>query len=270
MSLKDFRNANLVFFYQMGAADTRRKRIVEVVTSKGFMTVVDLAEKFNVTSATIRTDLNALEESNMLIRSHGGAIPGVAKVVNLKDDDKARNNRDLKMRIAAAAAKLVKPGDSITIASGSTMNFFAEQIATNGRINILTPSLRIASRLVDNPMVSLFFLGGYINDFTYSAYGTYATAGLDIFHSDKLFFGVEGFSVDGGLSCGFLEEADLTKKMMKSATQMIVLADSTKFRRRGFCSICALKDIDILITDDGLNDASRREITELGVELIIV
>ena len=212
----------------MGAAESRRKKIVDVVTSKGFMTVVDLAEKFNVTSATIRTDLNALEDAGLLIRSHGGAIPGVAKVVNLRDDEKAQNNKELKFRIAREAAKLVKNGDSITIASGSTMNLFAESLSQDIRVNVLTPSLRIASRLIDNPSVSLFFLGGNINNYTYSTYGPYAVYGLDIFHTNKLFFGVEGYSADGGLSCGFIEEADLTKKMMKSATQIIVLADSTK------------------------------------------
>lgn len=253
----------------MGAAETRRKKIVEEVKRRSFVSVVDLALRFDVTTATIRTDLNALEDEHLVIRSHGGAIPAVAKVVNLRDDEKAQNNKDRKKLIAVAAAKLVEPNDSIMIASGSTMNFFAEAISVKEHLNVLTPSLRIATRLVDNPLVSLFFLGGYVNDYTYSAYGTYAASGLDIFHTNKLFFGVEGFSADGGLSCGFLDEADLTRKMIKSATKIIVLADSTKYRRRGFCSICSLKDIDILITDSGLSEKARREITEQGVELII-
>lgn len=253
----------------MGAAETRREKIVRAVTQAEFLSVVELAEMFDVTTATIRTDLNTLEDEHLVIRSHGGAIPAAARVVNLRDDEKAKNNRDLKKRIAVAAAALVEPNDSITIASGSTMNVFAETISPAEKLNILTPSLRIATILVDNPLVSLFFLGGHVSNYTYSAYGPYASDGLDIFHTDKLFFGVEGFSAEGGLSCGFLEEADLTKKMMKSATKIIVLADSTKYRRRGFCSICALKDIDVLVTDSGLSEKARREITEQGVELII-
>jgi len=253
----------------MGATESRRSKIVKEVLAREFVTVVELAERFDVTTATIRTDLNALEEEQLVIRSHGGAIPAVTKVVNLREDEKAKNNKNLKKRIAAAAAELVEPNDSITIASGSTMNYFAEALSPQDHINVLTPSLRIANSLIDNPLVSLFFLGGNINSYTCSAYGNYASAGLDIFHTNKLFFGVEGFCVDGGLSCGFLEEADLTKKMMKSSTQIIVLADSTKYRRRGFCSICELKDIDVLVSDSGLSEKARNEITEQGVKLII-
>lgn len=253
----------------MGAFETRRKKIVQAVTRAEYLSVVELAEMFNVTTATIRTDLNALEDEHLVIRSHGGAIPAVTKVVNLRDDEKAKINKDQKKRIAIAAARLVEPNDSITIASGSTMNVFAETISPVEKLNVLTPSLRIATRLVDNPLVSLFFLGGHVSNYTYSAYGPYTADGLGIFHTNKLFFGVEGFSAEGGLSCGFLDEADLTKKMMKSTTKIIVLADSTKYRRRGFCSICALKDIDILVTDSGLSEKARREITEQGVELII-
>lgn len=253
----------------MLASDNRRKKIVESVIKKGFMTVVELAEDFNVTTATIRTDLNALEQKQLLVRSHGGAIPSVTKVINLKNDEKAGINKDLKVRIAIAAAQLVDPDDSITIASGSTMGYFARAISQDARLNIVTPSLRIASDLIDNPMVSVFLLGGEVSNLTCSAYGSYAAIGLDIFHTNKLFFGVEGFSVEDGLSCGVLDEGDLTKQMIKSSTKIIVLADSTKFRRRGFCHICNLKDIDILVTDSGLSEEAQKAIIEQGIELII-
>lgn len=253
----------------MSTTDNRRSKIVRKVKALGYISVSTLAEELKVTSATIRSDLNALEQEHLLIRSHGGAIPAASPVTNLREDEKAKRNMDLKLRIAAEATKLVSTNDSITIACGSTMLAFANAISPQGTLNVLTPSLRIAMSLVENENIKVFQLGGIIDDFTYSSHGQYAEKGIEMFHSNKLFFGVEGFDPQVGLSCATIGEADITKKMIQAATQIIVLADSTKFRRRGFCNICSMKDIDILITDSGLSEQAREEIQSLGIKLII-
>ncbi|MBQ0081015.1 MAG: DeoR/GlpR transcriptional regulator [Alistipes sp.] len=253
----------------MNATETRRSKIIRKVKALGFVSVSALSEELKVTSATIRSDLNALEQEHIVIRSHGGAIPASSPVTNLREDEKAKRNMDLKLRIAAEATKLVKSDDSITIACGSTMLAFANALNPQGTLNVLTPSIRIALSLVENPNVNVFQLGGMIDSFTYSSHGQYAEKGIEMFHSNKLFFGVEGFDTKVGLSCATIAEADITKKMIQAATQIVVLADSTKFRRRGFCNICSMKDIDILITDDGLDEKAREEIQSLGIKLII-
>ena len=254
----------------MTTAELRRNQIVAMVNSQGHISVTDLARELSVTTATIRTDLNALEEEHLVIRSHGGAIPAVGRVINLKEDIKEQRNRDLKARIGAAATRLIDPDDSITLATGSTMLTFAKSIVPQGNLTILTSALRIAMHFVSNPEnVSVYLLGGMIHDYTYSTWGKYAEDGLDFFFSNKLFFSCEGFDPDWGISCSLPGEAALTKKMIRSATKIILLADSTKFRRKGFCNICGFSDVDIIVTDSGLSEEARKEIRSLGVELII-
>ena len=247
----------------------RRKYISDLVTRRGYVSVTDLAEDLGVTTATIRTDLQHLEDKGFLIRSHGGAITAKSTVRDLKEDIKKKVNAVPKKLIAKEAAKFIGENDSIIIASGSTMVAFAEDIVPRGSLNVVTPSIRIASQFIDQPNVTILQLGGIIYGNSLSTRGSYAEAGLETLHCSKVFFGVEGFDVKSGLTCATLEEANLTRKMMKSATQSIVLADSTKFCRRGFGKICNLEDVDILITDSGLPEEARKAIEAIGITIII-
>lgn len=249
--------------------EKRRQKIAEYVKAAGFVSVNDLAEKFGVTEVTIRTDVRALASEGILQRSHGGAIAVSRKVVDLKEDLKATVNVDLKTRIARAAAKLVNDDDSILVASGSTMVAFAESLNSDSHLNVVTPSIRVSMKLVDNPNISLIQLGGIIYSNTLSTRGEYAVMGLDIVHCTKLFFGAEGFDLDNGVSCATIEEAQLTKEMIKSSSKVILLADSSKFGRRGFGKICRLEDVDIIVTDNGLGEGARKNIEALGISLII-
>ena len=247
----------------------RRKYISETVARRGYARVVDLAENLGVTTATIRTDLQYLEDRGTLIRSHGGAITATSAVRDLKEDVKKKVNAVAKKRIGKEAAKFICDNDSIIIASGSTMVAFAEEIMPHESLNVVTPSIPIASQFIDRPNVTVLQLGGIIYGNSLSARGAYAEAGLDTLHCSKVFFGVEGFDLKSGLTCATLEEANLTRKMMKSATQSIVLADSTKFCRRGFGKICNIEDIDILITDSGLPEEARSAIEAIGITIVV-
>lgn len=247
----------------------RRKYISDLVARHGYARVTDLAENLGVTTVTIRTDLKYLEDKGVLIRSHGGAITSTSTVRDLKEDIKKKANAVPKKLIGKEAARLISENDSIIIASGSTMVAFAEEIVPRENLNVVTPSIRIASRFIDMPNVTILQLGGIIYGNSLSTRGAYAEAGLETLHCSKVFFGVEGFDIKSGLTCATLEEANLTRKMMKSATQIIVLADSTKFCRRGFGKICNLEDIDILITDSGLPAEARNAIEAIGITVIL-
>lgn len=249
----------------MTNVEKRRRYIASFVKRKGSANVSDLAKALNVTEVTIRTDLRALAAEGVIKRSHGGAIPVSRSVVDTKEDIKAKINTEQKKRIAHAAAAMVEKNDSIIIASGSTMVRFAESIVPAETLNVVTPSVRIAMKLIDKTGVSIYQLGGMIYPNTLSVRGDYARMELGSMLCAKIFFGVEGFDIDSGLTCATVEEAHLTQAMMKSASMVIVLADSTKFGRRGFGRICGMEDIDVLITDSGLDEDVRKNIEALGV-----
>lgn len=253
----------------MISPEQRRQLILDVVTKHGYTRVTDLAEHLGVTGATIRADLRHLEAQGLLVRSHGGALTATSAVLDQREDIKQMANVEAKEAIARAASALVAETDSIMIASGSTMVAFANKLNPHGHLNVVTPSIRIAMSFLDNPNVTVLQLGGVIYGNTLSTRGSYAEAGLELFQCSKLFFGVEGFDLSSGLTCATIEEANLTKKMIKSATQVIVLADSSKYCRRGFGKICDLENVDIFITDSGLTNEAREMIESLGTEVII-
>lgn len=254
----------------MTTTEYRRQAILDFVSSRSFAGVNDLAAMFNVTTATIRTDLQALEDDGKVIRSHGGVVPAVRPVSDLHEDVKSKENVDQKKRIAAAAAKLVGANDSIIIASGSTMACFAEAITPIEHLNVVTPSVRIAIKLINKEKISLVQLGGQLYPNSLSSRGTIAEAQLENFHCNQTFFGVEGFDLKCGLTCATAEEANLTRKMIERSSNVVVLADSTKLSRKGFGHICDLSDIDVLVTDTDLPEESRLLIEEKGVKVILV
>lgn len=253
----------------MKGLTNRRRIIADVVNRNGFANVAELSEMLQVTAATIRSDLTFLEEKGVLKRSHGGAIANSREVTDLPEDVKASVNVSLKKRIAVKAATLVDENDFIIVACGSTMVRFAESLVPKGHLSVVTPSVRISMTLISKENVSVMQLGGMIHDNPLSTRGEYAEAGLDRVHCNKVFFGVDGVDFASGLTCSHIEEASLTKKMIDSSTQVIVLADSSKYCRRGFAKICPISEIDVLVTDSGMPKEAVEKLEQLGVKVVI-
>ena len=247
----------------------RHKIIKEQLQLNGYVRVQDLAEQLGVTGATIRKDLRILESQNILIRTHGSASPVKPHVMDISVDVKASQNRDKKIIIAQAAQELITPDDAIILASGSSVTAFAEILTPVNMINVVTPSLGIALILNEKENVKVMLLGGEMYKNSMSVRGSYTEAGLVNVSCSKLFIGCDGINLETGITCSNLAEASLTTAMMKSCTQTVVLADSSKFGRRGFGKIGSIEDIDIIVTDSGIPSTMRKKIEDLGVQILI-
>lgn len=247
----------------------RHKIIKEQLQLNGYVRVQDLAEQLGVTGATIRKDLRILESQNILIRTHGSASPVKPHVMDISVDVKASQNRDKKIIIAQAAQELITPDDAIILASGSSVTAFAEILTPVNMINVVTPSLGIALILNEKENVKVILLGGEMYKNSLSVRGSYTEAGLVNVSCSKLFIGCDGINLETGITCSNLAEASLTTAMMKSCTQTVVLADSSKFGRRGFGKIGNVEDIDIIVTDSGIPSTMRKKIEDLGVQILI-
>lgn len=247
----------------------RHKIIKEQLQLNGYVRVQDLAEQLGVTGATIRKDLRILESQNVLLRTHGSASPVKPHVMDISVDIKASQNRDKKLIIAQVAQSLITPDDAIIIASGSSVTAFAEILTPRNMINVVTPSLGVALILNEKENVKVMVLGGEMYQNSLSVRGSYTEAGLVNVSCSKLFIGCDGINLETGITCSNLAEASLTTAMMKSCTQTVVLADSSKFGRRGFGKIGNVEDIDIIITDSGIPSTMRKKIEDLGVQILI-
>ena len=225
----------------------------------------------NVSEVTIRKDLTLLESENKLYRAHGKAIkmsPYISdRDVNVKEHQSPAEKR----AIAKAAVELIEPNDSIIIASGTTVQYFAREInVEQGRLTVITSALNVASVLSKSSRIEVIQLGGIIRGSSLSAVGCDAERMLENFTGSKLFIGVDGIDPEHGLSTTNLLEANLNRAMINSAQKTIVLCDSSKFDRRGFSRICSIDEIDQIITDSGISQHMLSTLRGRGIEVTVV
>ena len=214
--------------------DERQSLILDLLMQQDSLLVTDLSEQLNVSSVTIRKDLTELEKKKKLYRNHGKAILIDPYSENKNVSEKERLYVEEKRLIGAAAAQLVTPRDSILIASGTTVHALARNIHTTDKLTVITASLEVARILANDNNVDIIELGGILRHSSLSVVGKYAESALSDFSCSKLFIGVDGIDLDFGITTTNMMEASLNRVMIQTAQKTIVLADSSKFGRRGF------------------------------------
>lgn len=247
----------------------RHSLILELLREFGKVDVADLSSRLKVSAVTIRKDLDLLEEKKLLYRTHGGAILADPYIATKKVSEKEKLRPEVKRRIGLKAVELLSPQDALIIASGTTVQAFARCIE-NMKLTVITSAMNVAMELLDKPDIEIIQLGGIIRHSSASAVSEYAIRMLDNFSCSKLFLGVDGIDPEYGLSTTHIQEACLNQAMIGTATKTIVLADSSKFGRRGFSKICNMSDIDRVITDSGISPKMLEVIEEQGGKVTVV
>lgn len=248
----------------------RHQHILDKLKKEGSVTVIKLCEELNVSSVTIRKDLKLLEDKSLLYRTHGGGTISNPYTADRPVNEKAMIRSDEKLSIGEAAAKLVEINDCILIASGTTVLSLAKNIHPHGNITVITAALNVAQELNHHPDIEVIQLGGILRKSSSSVTGLYAERMLDDFSCTKFFLGVDGIDVEFGLTTTNMMEAQLNKKMIAAAQKTIVLADSSKFGKRGFGRICGLESIEQIITDSGISAHMLETLKGMGIEVTIV
>lgn len=235
--------------HRAGLSD-RQFRIVELLETGGKMSVNELAEHFNVTPTTIRRELIQLEAEDLIRRSHG-----YAQTVDRKDNqpistfEYRRHSREAEKRlIAKRAMEYIKPCDTIIIDSGTTNLALAEALAETEipELSIVTNSLPVANVLAYKYRVAM--TGGIIDSTTMCLIGHDAESYFDNVSADKVFLGTTGINTAAGLTVISPFHYNVKRKMMQSASKVIVLADSAKFKSGGFNVVCSFEPLDVIIT----------------------
>lgn len=248
----------------------RHQHILDKLKKEGSVHVLDLCESLAVSSVTIRKDLKLLEDKNLLFRTHGGATLTNPYAADRPVIEKAKIHSVEKIGIGEAAAKLIEPNDCILIASGTTVLSFARSLQPKGNLTVLTAALNVALELIHHPEIEVIQLGGLLRKSSSSVTGNYAEKILDDFSCSKLFLGVDGIDTEFGLTTTNMMEAQLNRKMIAASQKTIVLADSSKFGKRGFGKICGLEDIEQVITDSNISDHMVETLKGMGIEVTIV
>ena len=250
--------------------EERHQQILDTLIKHESVQVSDLSALFEVSAVTIRKDLTELERANKLYRSHGKAILINPYINNRSVNEKEKLSTEEKNAIGRIAADMITKDDSIIIASGTTVHALARNIKPIHNLTVVSASLQVSEILANNEAIEIIQLGGMLRHSSNSVVGKYAEQMLQNFCCSKLFLGVDGIDLEFGLTTTDVREADLNKEMMRTAQKTIVLADSSKFRRRGFSKIANIEDVDMIITDSAIPEAIAHRIREMGVELIVV
>lgn len=253
----------------------RKAELAAYVTQSGEVTVAELAERFDVSSDTIRRDLDALDADGILVRTHGGAVSTTA--VPRPDtglDVRLRLQSAAKARIGTRAVTLVRDGAALMINAGTTTLALARHLADRRDLTIATNSLRLAAEMSPTAYRDLYVFGGAIRPSAQATVGPVRfpawTDGPEIdITCDLAFIGVGAVSTQTGYSTSNLAEASMMSDMMDRADRVAVLADSSKFGRRLFATVAELDRADYFVTD-AEPPADLREALDAGdVEVLV-
>lgn len=253
-------------------AKERRSLILQQLSEHAEVSVTALSQMFHTSEVTIRKDLTALQNRNLILRTRGGAIRRPHE--NMNEDTsisrKSMFNFQEKERIGEKAATLIKDGDHIMIDSGTTTFCIAKHLDQFHNLNIITNAMNTATELVKYQRFSVIMLGGHIRSNSHSSVGPLAISTLRNLSNYKLFLGVDSLSIEKGISTPNIEEALLNQLMIENANEVIAVCDSSKFNKRSFSHICAVKDLDAIITDKAAPHDIISQIKQLGVKVYLV
>lgn len=250
---------------------SRRERIVALLREHNSVQIPALADMFGVSTQTLRKDLNFLDAKGVCTRSPGGALLRLGALSPIEEavDVKRRRFADEKVRIGRAAAALIGAGESVLLDSGTTTLQVARHLNSADALVVVTNDVGIMNELAAREAVQLVFLGGTLRRKNLSFYGTQTERALEGLHVDKLFLAADGFHTEKGITTHFEPEALLNRLMCRAASEIILVADSSKFGRICLHKILEPQGIARVVTDAGIASETRDELARIGVEVII-
>ena len=213
----------------------RQKKMIEYIEANTSAQIHELAEKFHVSEATVRRDLDDLDRQGALRRTHGGAIK-----------------------------------DTVLIDSGTTAFFIAQALSRHEGLTLITNDLYIAYQTPLHPSSTLIVTGGTRRQGRQELIGTMPEDFIRSTHVDVAFIGADGISVTGGVTNANFEEIGVKKLMLRAAERSVIAADHTKFGRVALARICDLREVDALLTDDGLEPEMAAKIRKACPALEVV
>jgi DeoR/GlpR family transcriptional regulator of sugar metabolism len=246
----------------------RLEYIADLVRQQGSVRARELVELLGVTDETIRRDLSRLAQLGVVRRAHGGAV-----ATRPHDETttavRLREFAQEKIAIGQRAAQLVSPGTTIILDSGTTTLCLARALRRTRDLVVVTTAVTNALELVGNPGTTVVMTGGVIRPITFGASGQLAAATLKELRVDQAFIAMHSVSVRGGLTYPSFEEVDAKRAMIEAASEVILVADHSKFGREALVRVAPLTAVQRIVTSPGVDPSELAAIAEMGIEVII-
>ncbi len=245
--------------------DQRRDSILNIVESKGYVSLQALVDEVGASESTVRRDLEYLGRIGQIRRTRGGAAY-VGESLTGFDDRRGRATGE-KQRIGRAAAGLIDSGETVILDGGTSTLEVARHLGGKN-LQVVTNSLPTANLLVGASNIELIYLGGYVYPKTGVALGSLTVEALKGIHARRLVMSVGGITEAGLFNSNSLL-VETERQMMEAADEVIVVADSDKLGHSELAHLCRLEDVDRMVVDTGITDEWKEIVTEHGIELII-
>lgn len=249
----------------------RQEKITQLLDQRGTLTVAEISAAFEVSEATVRRDLSALAERNLIRRVHGGAMraPTVA-TTEFPIMQRREQNAEVKHRIGQAAARLIHDGETVLLIGGSTGSAVARELGSHANLTIVTDSLLVANELLHHGVHKVIMLGGMIDAAEFAVRGTLSRLILSELQVDKVVIGTKAISPERGLSVESPEEAELFRAFIHAGHHVILVTDSSKFHQSALVRVAPIDVIDSLVTDSNVPPEVIDALRERGVYVELV
>ena len=244
----------------------RERTILDRLSADGSVSVGHLARDLGLSEVTIRGDLKDLEEKGWVNRTWGGAAPALHRDIL----ERQRVSPIEKNAIARAAADLVRDGDVIMIEAGTTTALIARYLSGKRDIHIVTNSTLVFSYARMNPNLQITMTGGEFRRTTESLVGPIALDTIGRLNVRLAFVGTDGFTLERGMTTHLMEGAEIVKAMKAHAETTVLIADSSKYGKTGFCNVLPLSAMDLILCDWNLESQAEAELKEAGININLV
>ncbi|WP_027965290.1 DeoR/GlpR family DNA-binding transcription regulator [Halalkalibacillus halophilus] len=229
----------------------RRQWIQQKIKENGNVDIVEISNELNVSSMTIRRDLKELEKEEKVIRTHGGAISTQSMTLEVPYSSKEGRNLKEKQAIALKASTNIPEYSTIILDSGTTTLELAKLIKYRKDLTVVTNDVKIANELIDSE-VKVIVIGGEMQNEIGALFGTLAEKILQNLNVDIAFIGAHGINYENGLTAPAVEKASLKNLMIDYSNEQWLLADSSKFNKKSFATVCDLSHVSGVITNESI------------------
>lgn len=260
----------------------RRERLnalVELIAERGEIQIADAVAALDASPATVRRDLTYLDEQRLATRTRGGAIASAASF-DLPLRLKSQRALDEKHRIAQKAASLVGAGSVVALNGGTTTLEVAHALAVRPDLSnfagpgpaltVVTNAVNVAADLLVRPYLKIVVTGGVVRAHSYELYGPLTDRSIAELHVNTAILGVNGYSPSFGASAFSDAEASANSRLAACASQVMIVADSSKIGVTAFARICPPDQVQVLVTDSGVDPGLRAQIEACGTEVYVV
>jgi DeoR/GlpR family transcriptional regulator of sugar metabolism len=246
-------------------AEPRRRLLLELIASRGFATLEELVRQIGVSESTVRRDLEALDATGAIKRTHGGAVmSGEVRSMPALEDRLATAAAE-KRAIGRTTAGLVDDGDTVLL-DGGTTTFEVARALIGRSVQVVTNSLPIANLLSSGKQADVILIGGYVSPRTGVAMGPLAVEMMRGIRVRRTIMGAGGIVAEGVYNSNVLL-VETERQMMACAQEVVVVADHTKFGRLSLSKLCDLGAIDAVVADPAIPDEFRPLLEQSGVAL---